>query len=71
MRVSDFARIQVYIAPEQHAQLKALSELLGRSASGLLNEAFDRYLEGLSNTQRHALDTVLEVKRSMREGAAS
>jgi len=66
MRVADFSRVQVYVSPEQHDRLKALSDLLGLSASNLLNDAFDQFVEGLSNAQRQALETVLEAKRSLR-----
>ena len=69
MRVRDYSRVQVYLDPERHAELKALSVLLGRSASNLLNEAFDNYLDGLSSAQRQAIATVLEAKQTMGEGA--
>lgn len=53
MRVADYPRLPVYMAPEQKARLDATSEVLGRPAYEILLDAFDAfYRVGLTREQR-------------------
>ena len=66
MRIVDYPRIYAYLHPQTHGRLKALSELLDRSASRILEEAFDRYFSALGDLHRRGVDTVIQTQKTAR-----
>ena len=66
MRIVDYPRIYAYLHPQTHGRLKALSELMDRSASRILEEAFERYFSALSELHRRGVDTVIHTQHAAR-----
>lgn len=62
-RVADYPRVNIYITPAQKARVTATAELLGRSASSVMADAFDGWYKGnLTPEQRAAIEAFLAAK---------
>jgi len=68
--VRDYPKVTVYMDPERKEILRALSELIGRPASGILQTAFDEHLDRLSDEIWEAVEVVVRTKRQVRGDGA-